>query len=183
MADGQSNKAALTELVAAALNKPTLGIAGMKTKLGDVLTSPAMFADGKKNHEEPALRVSGVFFPARTARELGDPAAVQTANFGISIGLVPPLGANGMGADDVAMELGAKNVLNKSLSPSFVSPYGIELDLDAYVNDPASRQPTKKALSEDQTLLVTAAWSTSTSASPAQVNLYSNKRTAMSSPA
>ncbi len=48
MADGQSNKAAPTELVAAALNKPTLGIAGMKTKLGGVLTSPALFADGKK---------------------------------------------------------------------------------------------------------------------------------------
>ncbi len=38
---------------------------------------------------------------------------------------------------DVAMDLGAKNVLNKSISPSFVSPYGIELDLDAYVNNPA----------------------------------------------
>jgi hypothetical protein len=156
----------------------------MKTKLGGVLTSPALFDDGKKNHEEPALRVSAaVFFPARTARELGDPAAVQTTNLGISLGSVPSLGANGTGADDVAMELGAKNVFNTSLSPFFVSPYGIELDLDAYVNDPASRQPTKKALSEDQTLLVTAAWSTSTSASPTRVSLYSNKRTAMSSPA
>ncbi len=84
-----------------------------------------------------------------------------------------------MGVDDVAMNLGAKNVLNKSLSPSFVSPYGIELNLDAYVNNPASRQPTKKALCEDQMLLVTAAQSTSTSASPAQVSLYSNKRTAI----
>jgi hypothetical protein len=93
------------------------------------------------------------------------------------------LGANGMRADDMAMQLCAKNVFNKSLSPSFVSPYEIELDLDAYVNDPASRQPTKKALSEDQTLLITAAGSTSISASPAQVSLYSNKRTAMSSPA
>ncbi len=122
------------------------------------------------------------FSSACTARELGDPAVVQTTNFGISLGSVPPLGANEMGADDVAMELGAKNVFNKSLLPSFVSPYGIELDLDAYVNDPASRQPTKKALSEDQTSLVTAARSTSTSASPTRVSLYSNKRTAMSSP-
>ncbi len=48
MADGQSDKAASAELVAAALNKPTLGIAGMKMKLGSVLTSPALFADGKK---------------------------------------------------------------------------------------------------------------------------------------
>jgi hypothetical protein len=107
----------------------------------------------------------------------------QTANFGVSIGSVPPLGADGTGVDDVVMDLGAKNVLNKSLSPSFVSPYGIELDLDAYVNDPASRQPTKKALCEDQMLLVTAAQSASTSASPARVSLYSNKRTAISSPA
>jgi hypothetical protein len=83
----------------------------------------------------------------------------------------------------VVMELGAQNVFNKSLLPSFVSLYGIELDLDVYVNDPASCQPTKKALSEDQRLLVTAARSTSTSASPARVSLYSNKRTAMSSPA
>jgi hypothetical protein len=48
MVDGQSNKAAPAELVAAALNKPTLGFAGMKTKLDGVLTSPAVFADGKK---------------------------------------------------------------------------------------------------------------------------------------
>ncbi len=147
-------------------------------------TSTALFADGKKYHEEPALPVSAaIFFPALSAKDLGDSAAVQTANFGVSIGSVPPSGTDGTGVDDVAMDLGSMNVLNKSLSPSFVSPYGIELDLDAYVNNPASRQPTKKALCEDQMLLITAAPSTSTSASPAQVNLYSNKRTAISSPA
>ncbi len=70
----------------------------------------------------------------------------------------------------------------KSLSPSFVSPYGIESNLDAYVNNPASCQPTKKALCEDQMSLVTAARPTSTFASPTQVSLYSNKRTAISSP-
>jgi hypothetical protein len=48
MPDGQSNKTAPAELVAAALIKPTLRIAGMKTKLGGVLISPALFADGKK---------------------------------------------------------------------------------------------------------------------------------------
>jgi hypothetical protein len=63
MADGLSDKTAPAELVAAALNKPTLRIAGMKTKLGGgVLTSPALIADGKKTHEEPALCVSAAVF-------------------------------------------------------------------------------------------------------------------------
>ncbi len=96
---------------------------------------------------------------------------------------MPALGADGMRFYDVATDFGAKNVINKSLSPSFVSPFGIELDLDMYVNNPASRQPTKKALCGDLMLLVTATWSTSTSASSTQVSLYSNKRTAISSPA
>jgi hypothetical protein len=185
MADGPANKTAPAEVVAAALNKPTPGLALMKMKLGSVPTSTALFADGEKNHEDPALHISAaILFSALSAKDLGDSAAVQTANFGVGIGLVPPLGADGTGVDDVAMDLGAKNVLNKSLSPSFVSPYGIELDLDAYVNGPASCQPTKKkALCEDQMLLVTAAQSTSTSTSPARVSLYSNKRTAISSPA
>jgi hypothetical protein len=60
---------------------------------------------------------------------LGNSAAVQTANFGVSIGSVLPLGADVTGLDDVAMDLGAKNVLNKYLSLSFVSSYGIELIL------------------------------------------------------
>jgi hypothetical protein len=69
MADGQSDKAAPAELVAAALNKPTLGTTGMKTKLGGVLTSPALFADGKKNHEEPALCT--VFFFSMYCERIG----------------------------------------------------------------------------------------------------------------
>jgi hypothetical protein len=123
MADGPTDKTAPAEVVAAALNKPTPGFAGMKAKLGGVPTSTALFADGKRNHEESALRVNtAVFFRTLSAKDLGDPAEVQTANFGVSIGLVPPLGADGMGVNDVAMNLGAKNVPNKSLSPSFVSP-------------------------------------------------------------
>jgi hypothetical protein len=107
---------------------------------------------------------------------------VQKANVGVSVGsTVPALAADGMRVYDVVMDLGAKNVINKSLSPSFVSPFGIELDLDVYVNNPASCQPTKKALCGDQMLLITATWSTSTSTSPSQVSLYSNKRTAISS--
>jgi hypothetical protein len=49
MADGPTNKTAPAEVVAAALNKPTPGFAGMKTKLGGVPTSTALFADGKKS--------------------------------------------------------------------------------------------------------------------------------------
>jgi hypothetical protein len=65
---------------------------------------------------------------------------------------------------------------------SFVPPSEIELDLDEYVNDPASCQSTKKALCGDQVLLVTVARSTSTSASPKNISMYTNKRTAISSP-
>ncbi len=59
----------------------------------------------------------------------------------------------------------------------------IEFDLDEYANDPASHQPSKKALCADQTSLVTAAQSSSSSISPKQISIYSNKRNALSSPA
>ncbi len=63
------------------------------------------------------------------------------------------------------------------------TPTGIESDLKAYVNDPDSCQPTKKALCKDQSLLVTAAQSSSSSsASPAQISMYTKKRAALSSP-
>ncbi len=77
------------------------------------------------------------------------------------------------------------DLLFHSLSPllSFVPPSGIELDLDAYVNDPSSCQPTKKALCGVQILLVTAARSTSTIASPKKISMYTNKRAAISSSA
>ncbi len=65
---------------------------------------------------------------------------VQKTNLGVSVELtVLALGSDGMRVYDVATDLGAKNVINKSLSPSFVSPFGIELDLDVYMNNPASR--------------------------------------------
>jgi hypothetical protein len=60
---------------------------------------------------------------------------------------------------------------------------GIKLDLDAYVNDPASRQLSKKALCADQMSLVTAAQLSSSSTSPKCISIYNNKRTALSSPA
>ncbi len=79
-----------------------------------------------------------------------------------------------------------RNTLNSSLhslSPllSFIPLSGIAFDLDAYVNDPSSHLPMKNPLCGDQILLVTAARSTSTSASPRKI-MYTNKRTAISSP-
>ncbi len=107
---------------------------------------------------------------------------VQKVNVSVSVeSTVPALGSDGMRVYDVATDLGAKNVI-KLISLAFVSPLGIELDLDVYVNNPASCQLTKKALCGDQMSLVTAAWSTPTSTSPAQISLYYNKRTAISSP-
>jgi hypothetical protein len=109
---------------------------------------------------------------------------IPRANVGAGVGsAVPALGADGTGAKQASRNLGAKIVNNKSLSLSLVSPSMIELDLDAYVKDPNLRQPTKKALCGDQVLLITAARSASTSASPTQISLYSNKRTTISSPA
>jgi hypothetical protein len=46
---------------------------------------------------------------------------VQKANVGDNVGsTVPALGSDEMSVYDVAMDLGAKNVISKSLSPSFV---------------------------------------------------------------
>jgi hypothetical protein len=67
-------------------------------------------------------------------------------------------------------------------SLSLKTTAGIEFDLDEYVNDPASHQPSKKALCADQRSLVTAAQSSSSSISPKQISIYSNKRNALSYP-
>ncbi len=123
-------------------------------------------ADGERTYDELVTRAS------------------SWSNVGVDVrSTVPALGANGTGANEVTRKLGAKNVNNKSLSLSAVAPSRIELDLDAYVNDPDSCQPTKKALCGNQILLVTAARSASTSASPIRFSLYSNKRNPISSPA
>ncbi len=60
-----------------------------------------------------------------------------------------------------------------SLIPPFIGDLG---DLDAYISNPALRQPTKKAFRGGQASLVTAALLTSTSASPARISIYTNKR-------
>ncbi len=70
----------------------------------------------------------------------------------------------------------------KSLLALSSTGSSFQVDLDAYVNDPDSRQPSKKALCAYQMLLVTAAHSSSFSASPKWVSIYNNKQTAISSP-
>jgi hypothetical protein len=46
---------------------------------------------------------------------------VQKANVGVSVGsMVPALGSDGKRVYDVVTHLGAKNVINKSLSPLFL---------------------------------------------------------------
>jgi hypothetical protein len=58
-----------------------------------------------------------------------------------------------------------------------------EDDLKDYSLNPSSRQPTKKAFRGDETSLVTAALSTTTSNSPARASIYTKKRVALASPA
>jgi hypothetical protein len=132
----------------------------LDNSVGLFLAEP--FADGAKHYEEKEkLRSSAVFSQTPLAEKSGDLAGVG----------------------------GRKNVNNNtsnhdkysSSSLSFVPPSGIELDLDAYMNDPASCQPTKKALCGDQMPLITAAQATSTSRSPTRLSMYTNKKTAISS--
>jgi hypothetical protein len=71
-----------------------------------------------------------------------------------------------------------------SLLSSLISPFiGNQGDLDAYISNPALHQPTKKAFCGSQALFVTAALSTSTSASSARISIYTKKRSALASPA
>ncbi len=58
-----------------------------------------------------------------------------------------------------------------------------EDDLKEYSLDPSTCQPTKKAFCSKETSLVTAALSTTSVVSPAQVSIYTNKRAALASPA
>ncbi len=67
-----------------------------------------------------------------------------------------------------------------SLVPPFIGNQG---DLDAYISNPALHQPTKKAFHGGQALLITAVLLTSTAVSPARISIFTNKRSALSSPA
>jgi hypothetical protein len=59
-----------------------------------------------------------------------------------------------------------------SLAPPFIGNQG---DLDAYISNPALCQPTKKAFHGSQALLVTTAFLTSTSASPAKISITATR--------
>jgi hypothetical protein len=143
------------------------------------------------------------FFPEPLAKESGDSAVKfggpSKPNNNIWL-MVMTMLVDGVGVhEDSAHCRGSKfggpaqknvicntlNFLLHSLSPLpfFIPPSGIELDLDAYVNDLSPRQPTKRALCKDQISLITAAQSTSTSASSTKISMYTNKRNAISSPA
>ncbi len=80
-------------------------------------------------------------------------------------------------------EPGQRGSSAKSLLALSSTGSSFQVDLDAYVNNPDSRQPSKKSLCVDQMLLVTGAHSSSFSASPKRVSIYNNKRTAIFSPA
>ncbi len=72
---------------------------------------------------------------------------------------------------------------NSSLPSSLVPPFvGDQGDLNAYISNPALRQPTKKAFRGGQALFVTTTLPTSISASPARISIYTNKRSALASP-
>jgi hypothetical protein len=66
-----------------------------------------------------------------------------------------------------------------SLVPPFIGNQG---DSNAYISNPAMRQPTKKAFCGSQASCVTAALLTFTSTSPARISIYTNKRAALASP-
>jgi hypothetical protein len=169
-ANGSTNKNAPIGTEPALLTKFPLSPEGVEPDIvvGKIVMALVAdgVADGERTYDEPVMRAS------------------TWSNVGVNVrSTVPTLSANGTGANGVTRKLGAKNVNNKSLSLSAVAPSRIKLDLDACVNDPDSRQPTKKALCGDQVSLVTAARSASTFASPVRFSLYSNKRNAISSPA
>jgi hypothetical protein len=58
-----------------------------------------------------------------------------------------------------------------------------EDDLKEYSFDPSTCQPTKKAFRGKETSLVTAALSTTSTVSPAQVSIYTNNKATLASPA
>jgi hypothetical protein len=86
---------------------------------------------------------------------------------------------------DITKNSNDSSSLPLSLAPPSPSPPPLDNggDLDAYICNPASRQPTKKSFHGTHASLVTAAILTSSSASPARISIYTNKRSALASPA
>jgi hypothetical protein len=74
---------------------------------------------------------------------------------------------------------------NSIVPQSLILPsIGAFCDLATYIRNPMSRQPSKKAYQGvNAASTVTAAFSTSSAASPTQISIYTNKRNALASPA
>jgi hypothetical protein len=171
--------------------------------VSDKLAVTVQYDDEVETYEEPAKHGSSAVFFMPLAKKIGDsdvkfsgPCKPNSNIWSMVMTvLVDGAGVHEDSAHCRGSKLGGtagKNVIGNtlnfllhSLSPllSFVPPSGIKLDLNAYVNDPTSHQPTKKAHCGDQILLVTAARSTSTSASPPKNSMYTYKRAAISYPA
>ncbi len=149
-------------LLATELDDTAVKSGGLCKPTVDVwLVVTTLFVDGVGVHEDLAqCRGSTNFLQTQVATTLGGTVGVER------------------GKNDISNTFNIDQYLHCLLS--FVPPSGIESDLDAYVNDPASHQPMKKALCRDRMSLITATRSTSTSTSP---KMYTNKRTAISSPA
>jgi hypothetical protein len=123
----------------------------------------------------------------------GDQAFLDTATLLSSISAslaLAPLGRSlimGAGHDGHAKNTSRGDITNDpnddkysslplSLVPLFIGNQG---DLDAYISNPALCQPTKIAFCGGQASLITAALLTSTSAPPARISIYTNKRSAL----
>ena len=75
----------------------------------------------------------------------------------------------------------SSSIIPQSLIPPSV---GVSSDLDTYVRNPTLRQPSKKSFQgTNASSTITAAFSTSLSASSARISIYNNKRNALVSPA
>ncbi len=115
-----------------------------------------------------------------------------TALLGSTFGFVPPGGllfvgagqdGNAKNTPQVEIPKNPNNDKYSSLLSSLIPPFiGDQGDLDAYISNPAMRQPTKKAFHGSQASCVTTALSISISASPARISIYTNKRSALAFP-
>jgi hypothetical protein len=73
----------------------------------------------------------------------------------------------------------ASSIIPHSLTPPSI---GARSNLATYIRDPTSHQPSKKSyLDANASSTVTAAFSTSSAASPTRISIYNNKRNALAS--
>ncbi len=157
-------------------------------------TKAAINAGIKKNHQEPRKRGSPCKnFPPTFMGKLGDPNDVRKVAF-LSGTPLAGTGCDGPSCQNIPQGCMTRcttkdpndfSSLPLSLAPPSLFPpiSGDGCNLDAYICDPSSRQPTKKSFRGFHASLVTAALLTSSSASPARISIYTNKRSALASPA